>query len=105
VPDSHRESYSRTLPGVSAGSLLDTFKLELHAIAFHVTVTHHSCMATRKMQPRRHSSVALTSSIKLIDALPLWAKVIFLVLGGACFLYSIAHYGLGTTLLHAIFSP
>jgi hypothetical protein len=57
------------------------------------------------MQPRRRSSVALPSSIKLIDALPLWAKVIFLVLGGACFLYSIAHYGLGNTLLHAIFSP
>ena len=62
-------------------------------------------MATRKMQPRRHSWATLPSSIKLIDALPLWAKVIFLVLGGACFLYSIAHYGLGTTLLRAIFSP
>ena len=91
--------------GATAASLLNTFKLELHPIAFHVTVTHHSCMATRKMQPRRHSSAALTSSIKLIDELPFWAKVIFLVLGVACFLYSIAHYGLGTTLLHAIFSP
>ena len=36
-------------------------------IEFHVTISHHSCMATRKMQPRRHSSAALPSSIKLID--------------------------------------
>jgi hypothetical protein len=79
--------------------------LELQVIAFHVTVKHHCCMATEKPHPRRHSSDAFPSSIKLIDALPLWAKVIFLVLGGTCFLYSIAHYGLGTTLLHAIFSP
>jgi hypothetical protein len=74
-------------------------------IAFQITVKHHSCMATEKPHPRRNSSDAFPSSIKLIDALPSWAKVIFLVLGGTCFLYSIAHYGLGTTLLHAIFSP
>jgi hypothetical protein len=91
--------------GVRAASLLNTFKLELQVIAFHVTVKHHSCMATEKPHPRRHSSDAFPSSIKLIDALRLWAKVILLVLGGTCFLYSIAHYGLGTTLLHAIFSP
>ena len=66
--------------------LLNTFKLELQVIAFHVTVKHHSCMATEKTHPRHRSR------IKLINALPLWAKVIFLVLGGICFLYSIAHW-------------
>jgi hypothetical protein len=79
--------------------------LELQVIALHLTVKHHSCMAIEKPHPRRNSPGASPSSIKFIDALPLWAKLIFLVLGGTCFLYSIAHYGLGTTLLHAIFSP
>ena len=62
-------------------------------------------MATEKPHLRSLSSGRFPSSIKLFDALPLWAKAIFLVLGGICFLYSIAHYGLGTTLPHAIFSP
>ena len=48
---------------------------------------------------------SLPSSIELIDKLPSWAKVIVLVVGGVCFLYSIAHYGLGATLLRVIFSP
>lgn len=67
--------------------------------------THHSYMAANQLHPKRHSTVGFPSSIKLIDALPAWAKAILLVLGGACFFYSIAHYGLGSTLLHAIFSP
>ena len=46
-----------------------------------------------------------SSSIELIDRLPRWAKVIVMVVGGFCFLYSIAHYGLGSTLLRVIFSP
>lgn len=62
-------------------------------------------MSGRKRNSKRRSWDGLPSSMQLIDALPSWAKVIFLVLGGAGFLYSIAHYGLGTTLLHAIFSP
>ena len=94
-----------TLPSARAASLLNNFKVGMQAIAFRVTVTHHGFMTTRKPHPRRQSSDALPSSIKLIDALPLWAKVIFLVLGGTCLVYSIAHYGLGDTLLHAIFSP
>jgi hypothetical protein len=62
-------------------------------------------MVAKKPHSKRHSQDGLPSSIQLIDALPKWGKVIFLVLGGICFLYSIAHYGLGSTLLHAIFSP
>jgi hypothetical protein len=59
-------------------------------------------MAARKSH---HSWNSLPSSIELIDKLPWWSKVIFLVVGGFCFLYSIAHYGLGATLLRVIFSP
>ena len=77
----------------------------LQAIAFHVTVTHHSRMAADESDPKRQSRGRFPSSINLIDALPTWAKVIVFVLGGACFVYSVAHYGLGSTLLHAIFSP
>lgn len=78
--------------------------MELQAIAIHVAVTHHSYVVAKKPHSKRHSWDALPSSIKLIEALPSWARVIFLVLGSICFLYTIAHYGLGTTLLHAIFS-
>jgi hypothetical protein len=65
-------------------------------------------MATMPVQTphsKRRSWTGLPSSIELIDALPSWAKVIVVVLGVACFFYSVAHYGLGSTLLHAIFSP
>lgn len=75
------------------------------AIAFHEAVQHHSCMASRRSHSKGLSWGVLPSSIELIDKLPSWAKVIFLVAGVACFFYSIAHYGLGTTLLRAIFSP
>jgi hypothetical protein len=59
-------------------------------------------MAAKKSH---HSWNSLSSSIELIDRLPRWAKVIVTVVGGFCFLYSIAHYGLGATLLRVIFSP
>jgi hypothetical protein len=62
-------------------------------------------MSPQTRHSKRGSRAGLPSSIELIDALPSWAKVIVIVLGVAFFFYSIAHYGLGSTLLHVIFSP
>ncbi len=62
-------------------------------------------MAAEKPSSKRRWWAALRSPAEWIDALPSWAKVIVLVLGGAFFFYSIAHDGLGTTLLRVIFSP
>lgn len=62
-------------------------------------------MSAQMRHPKRRSWTGLPSSIQLIDALPSWAKVIVVALGIAFFFYSIAHYGLGSTLLHTIFSP
>ena len=62
-------------------------------------------MSAQTQHSKRRSWTGLPTSIELIDALPTWAKVIVMVLGVACFFYSIAHYGLGSTLLRVIFSP
>lgn len=68
--------------------------------------THHAGMPTRSPHAKRQSRVKLpSSSIELIDSLPGWAKVLVSVIGVALFFYCIGHYGLGTTLRHAIFSP
>jgi hypothetical protein len=42
---------------------------------------------------------------KFFDKLPLWAKLAFFVLTIVGSVYYIARYGLGSFLLHAIFSP
>jgi hypothetical protein len=42
---------------------------------------------------------------RLLDKLPPWGKVIFLVLAITLSVYYIARYGFGSFLLHAIFSP
>lgn len=62
-------------------------------------------MPAETRQPKRRSWTGLPSSIDLIDSLPSWARKIVLVLGIDFFFYSVAHYGLGSTLLHVIFSP
>ncbi len=62
-------------------------------------------MSAQTPRSKRYSWTGLPSSIELIDALPPWAKVIVFVIGVAGFFYSIAHYGLGSTVLHVIFSP
>jgi hypothetical protein len=42
---------------------------------------------------------------RAIDKLPAWVQVILMVAGiGAC-VYSIAHYGFWSLILHVIFSP
>jgi hypothetical protein len=45
------------------------------------------------------------STLGLMERLPAWGKLIVIVLGIVCGLYAIAHYGLGSLVLHAIFSP
>jgi hypothetical protein len=62
-------------------------------------------MSPQTRPSKRRSWTGLPSSIELIDALPSWARGIVIVLGVVFFFYSIAHYGLGSTLLHVIFSP
>lgn len=62
-------------------------------------------MSAQTPHSKRRSWTGLPSSIELIDALPSWAKVIVIALGVVFFFYSVAHYGLGSTLLHTIFSP
>ena len=62
-------------------------------------------MSAQTPHPQRRSWTGLPSSIELIDALPKWAQVIVIVVGVMLFFYSVAHYGLGSTLLHTIFSP
>jgi len=74
-------------------------------IAFHATVAHYGYVQAQTPHSKRRSWSGLPSSIELLDALPSWAKVIVVVVGIAGFFYSIAHYGLGSTLLHALFSP
>jgi hypothetical protein len=54
---------------------------------------------------KQRSWTGLPTSIELIGAVPSWAKLVLILLGLGCLFYSIAHYGLGRTLLRAIFSP
>jgi hypothetical protein len=42
---------------------------------------------------------------RAIDRLPGWEQAILAALGIIFFIYSVAHYGLASTLLHTIFSP
>jgi len=56
-------------------------------------------------QVRKKIPIKGLSSITLIDSLPTWAKVVFVIAGGISLFYSAAHNGFGETLLHAIFSP
>lgn len=52
------------------------------------------------------SLVARDSVVNRIDGCAsILGRAIFLVLTGAGFLYYVAHYGLGSALLHATFSP
>ena len=62
-------------------------------------------MKGRTPNSKRRSWTGLPSSIQLIDALSLWAKAVVIALGVIGFFYCVAHFGLGSTLLHAIFSP
>lgn len=62
-------------------------------------------MPAQRSHPKQRSWTGLPTSIELIDSLPKWAKVVVVVIGLGCFCYSIAHYGVGRTLLRTIFSP
>jgi hypothetical protein len=56
-------------------------------------------------RPKRRSWTGLPTSIDLIEMLPKWAQILVMVLGIVFFFYSVAHYGLGTTLLKTLLSP
>lgn len=62
-------------------------------------------MSSRTLRPKRRSWSGMATSIDLFDKLPSWAKVTVYVLGVVGFFYCVARYGLGSTLLHVIFSP
>jgi hypothetical protein len=47
----------------------------------------------------------MESISKVVDKLPIWVKLILMVFAVLASVYSIAHYGLLSFLLHAIFSP
>ncbi len=65
-----------------------------------------AAMSSKMTHTKREARATFpSSSIELLDRLPAWAKVLVYVIGVVGFFYCVGHYGLGTTLLHVIFSP